>query len=60
MTIGTYEEYGLLAKNLKENQICNPKTDLEYKICDTPMSKNICKKLDLKYSHVRFLYLILA
>ncbi|MBV69456.1 MAG: hypothetical protein CMJ08_06620 [Pelagibacterales bacterium] len=54
LTIGTYEEYGLLAKSLKETQICNPKTDFgNTKYAIHLMSKNICKKLDLKYSHVR-------
>ena len=54
MTIGSYEEYGVLAKNLQEEQICVPKTDFgNTKYALHLMSKNICKNLGLKYTHVR-------
>tara|TARA_Y100001968_G_C19427684_1_gene755280 strand:+ start:1146 stop:2075 length:930 start_codon:yes stop_codon:yes gene_type:complete len=54
ITIGTYEEYGELEKSLKEDQICNPKSEFgntKYAIYLT--SKSICKSLDIKYCHVR-------
>ncbi|MDC3024387.1 NAD(P)-dependent oxidoreductase [Alphaproteobacteria bacterium] len=54
MTIGSYEEYGVLEKNLQEKKICIPKTDFgNTKYALYLMSKSICKNLDLKYTHVR-------
>ena len=54
LTLGSFEEYGIIQKNISEDVVCDPKTEfgnLKYAIYLT--SKSICKTLDLKYCHVR-------
>ncbi len=54
ITIGTFEEYGEIKKNLQEDQLCDPKTDFgNTKYAMYLTSKSICKSLDTRYCHVR-------
>ena len=54
ITFGSFEEYGILKKNISEDLTCNPKSDfgnIKHAIYLT--CKSICKSLDIKYCHVR-------
>ena len=54
ITIGSYEEYGVLEKNLSENTICIPKNSFaRSKQAFYILTKEICTSLDIKHIHLR-------
>ncbi len=54
ITIGTYEEYGILEKNLSEDTICTPKNSFaRSKQAFYMLTKEICTSLDIKHIHLR-------
>ena len=54
ITIGSYEEYGQLEKNLSEDSICIPKNSYgRSKQTFFMLTKEICSSLDIKHIHLR-------
>ena len=54
ITIGSYEEYGKLEKNLSEDSICIPKNSYgRSKHAFYMLTKEICASLDIKHIHLR-------
>ena len=54
ITIGSYEEYGQLEKNLSEDSICIPKNSYaRSKQAFFMLTKEICASLDIKHIHLR-------
>ncbi|MDA9708244.1 NAD(P)-dependent oxidoreductase [Alphaproteobacteria bacterium] len=54
ITIGSYEEYGQLERNLSENTICIPKNSYgRSKHAFYMLTKEICASLDIKHIHLR-------
>ena len=54
VTIGSYEEYGVLEKNLSEDTICIPKNSFaRSKQAFYILTKEICASLDIKHIHLR-------
>ena len=54
ITIGSYEEYGQLEKNLSEDTICIPKNSYAcFKYAYYMLTKEICSSLDIKHIHLR-------
>ena len=54
ITIGSYEEYGKLEKNLSEDTICSPKNSYaRSKNAFYMLTKEICSSLDIKHIHLR-------
>jgi nucleoside-diphosphate-sugar epimerase len=54
ITIGSYQEYGKLEKDLSENTFCIPKNSYgRSKYAFYMLTKEICNSLDIKYIHLR-------
>ena len=54
ITIGTYEEYGKIQKDISEDIVCDPKTEFgNVKYALYLLSKGICKSSNIKHCHVR-------